>query len=158
MATYIVLATGGRVVQEPTDRLGFLLWHLSQAVNLRGEHALARLGLTLGQGAALRILAVSPGLSSADLARRVGVTAQSIRQSVDDLVDRGLVERRPHPTHGRVIELWITADGLALAEQAQDLVAAIEDDMLLRLDAGERVSVLSLLSRIVRQVSPDAFP
>jgi DNA-binding MarR family transcriptional regulator len=146
------------VLQEPTERLGFLMWHLSQAINLRGERALARLGLTLGQGATLRVLAASPGLSSAELARRVGVTAQSIKQSVDDLVARGLVERRPHPTHGRVIELRITDDGLVLAEQAQDLVAAIEDEMLFRLDDHERASVLSLLSRMVRQVSPGAFP
>lgn len=104
------------------------------------------------------MLAVSPGLSSAELARRVGVTAQSNRQSVDDLVARNLVARRPHPTHGRVAELRITDDGLVLAEQAQDFVAAIEGELLLRLDDQERASVLALLSRIVKQANPNAFP
>jgi DNA-binding MarR family transcriptional regulator len=146
------------LIQEPTERLGFLIWHLSQANNLRAERALTRLGLTLAQGAALRVLAVSPGLSSAELARRVGVTAQSIKQAVDGLARRGLVERRPRPTHGRVVELRITAEGLTLAGQAQDLVGAIEDELLLRLDPDQRASLLAQLSGMVAQVSPDAFP
>jgi DNA-binding MarR family transcriptional regulator len=146
------------LIQEPTERLGFLIWHLSQANNLRAERSLTRLGLTLAQGAALRVLAVSPGLSSAELARRVGVTAPSIKQAVDDLVARSLVERRPRPTHGRVIELRVTDSGLALAGQAQDVVGAIEEELLLRLDESERAALLSQLSRMVAQVSPDAFP
>jgi DNA-binding MarR family transcriptional regulator len=146
------------LIQEPTERLGFLVWHLSQANNLRAERALTRIGLTLAQGAALRVLAVSPGLSSAELGRRVGVTAQSIKQAADGLAARGLVERRPRPTHGRVIELRITAAGLALAEQAQDLVGAIEDELLLRLNPDQQASLLAQLSGMVAQVSPDAFP
>jgi DNA-binding MarR family transcriptional regulator len=146
------------LIQEPTERLGFLIWHLSQANNLRAERALTRLGLTLAQGAALRVLAVSPGLSSAELGRRVGVTAQSIKQAVDGLARRGLVERRPRPTHGRVVELWITGEGLTLAGQAQDLVGVIEDELLLRLDPDQRASLLAQLRGMVAQVSPDAFP
>jgi DNA-binding MarR family transcriptional regulator len=104
------------------------------------------------------VLAVSPGLSGAALGRRVGVTAQSIKQAVDGLVARGLVERRPRPTHGRVIELWITGEGLALAEQAQDVVGAIEDELMLRLDPDEQATLLAQLGRMVALVSPDAFP
>jgi DNA-binding MarR family transcriptional regulator len=155
---YGAIIEGGLVIQEPTERLGFLIWHLSQANNLRAERALARLSLTLAQGAALRVLAVSPGLSSAELGRRVGVTAQSIKQAVDGLAARGLVERRPRPSHGRVIELVITDAGLALAGQAQDLVGVIEDELLVRLGPEQQASLLAQLSGMVAQVSPDAFP
>jgi DNA-binding MarR family transcriptional regulator len=41
------------------------------------------------------------GMTSSELAERLGVTKQAAGQIVDDLVARGYLERRPHPAGGR---------------------------------------------------------
>src|ERR1700736_3445359 len=86
------------------------------------EVGLRPLNLSLPLAGILFALAQEDGLSGAELARRETVTAQTMNQLVTRLVERGLVERRPHATHGRILTLHLTdagrqtlADGQAVA-------------------------------------------
>jgi DNA-binding MarR family transcriptional regulator len=62
-------------------------------------------------------------LTSAEIARRLGVTAQGMGRQIDTLVARGLLERGPHPGRGRPIDVRITEAGrttfLAAARRAR---------------------------------------
>ncbi|MQY05061.1 putative HTH-type transcriptional regulator [Actinomadura sp. RB68] len=136
-------------VQDPAERLGFLLWHLSQAFNIRAEHALAPLDLTLAQNSALMVLSAHPGASGAELARRCAVTAPAMGRAVDGLVKRGLVERSPRPGSRRIIGLWITSSGVALAERAQELLESIETEILGGFSPAEREEVRRYMVRLV---------
>ncbi|MFJ7949577.1 MarR family transcriptional regulator [Streptomyces sp. NPDC096354] len=49
-----------------------------------------------GQQNALAHVVLVPGISTAELARRSGVTPQSMGAAVNGLIQRGLLERRPH--------------------------------------------------------------
>lgn len=50
-------------------------------------------------------------VSSADLARAMGVTPQAANQLVAGMEREGLVDREPHPTHKRVLETYPTDEG-----------------------------------------------
>jgi len=50
----------------------------------------------------------------ADLARAEGIKPQSMGTTISTLEEMGLVERRPHPTDGRQMNIELTAKGLAL--------------------------------------------
>jgi DNA-binding MarR family transcriptional regulator len=65
------------------------------------------------------------------VARRETVTAQTMNQLVARLAERGLVERRGHETHGRILTIHLTEAGRrALADALA--VAAVEEERMLR--------------------------
>ena len=65
-------------------------------------------GLTLPAYVALSVLRAQDGLSNAQLARRSLVTPQSMSEALTQLVDRGYVQRRADPDHGRIIRTELT--------------------------------------------------
>ena len=64
---------------------------------------------------------------------------------------RGLVARKPHPTHRTLIEISLTDEGRELFRRAD--AGATELDTLLSsvLTSGERATLVDLLSRVTRQ-------
>src|SRR5689334_7830430 len=97
------------------------------------ELALQAQGLTAAQYTALSVLARDPGLSGADLARACNTTPQAMNGVVATLEREGLVERNPHPTHGRILQVTSTPEGerrLGAATPAvRELEQAIEADL-----------------------------
>lgn len=51
--------------------------------------------------------------TTADLARAEGIKPQSMRTIVNTLEELGMVERIPHPTDGRQVNIQLTAHGVA---------------------------------------------
>jgi DNA-binding MarR family transcriptional regulator len=84
-------------------------------------------GLTRSQFGALSVIVREPGLSAADLARAMLVTPQAVNLVVGGLERDGLVERRPHATHGRILELFPTDEGVRQVHATYPLVTALED-------------------------------
>ena len=93
------------------DRPGYLLKRAHQAFCTATDAALRPHGVTNAQYAALAILEQAEGLSGAELARRCFVTPQTMNEIVVGLERSGLVARRPHATHGRVLEASLTQRG-----------------------------------------------
>ncbi|MFF4355155.1 MarR family winged helix-turn-helix transcriptional regulator [Streptomyces sp. NPDC001530] len=144
-------------MKDPSERIGYLLWQLSQAYTQRLERALRPLGLTQAQLSTLVRLSRDGTLSSAELARRCGVTAQSMGTALRGLVERGLVERRPHPTHGKIIEMCITAAGEALALQGETALEPCEQEALESLLPQEQEQVRTHLRRMLGALNAQAL-
>lgn len=145
------------MIHDPSSRTGFLAWQLAQAMWPRLERALHPLDLTLAQQNALTLVVLVPGISSAELARRSGITAQSMGSAVNALIGRGLLERRPHPTNRRIMQLHITDAGHDLAERAQDLMVAVDSDAVSIFSPEEHATARALLRRLVERLNPDAL-
>ncbi|WP_354639348.1 MarR family winged helix-turn-helix transcriptional regulator [Kitasatospora camelliae] len=58
-----------------------------------------------------------------DLAEHLGVTKQAASQMVDELVRKGYVERRPHPTDARARLVVLTERGWACTRAADEAAA-----------------------------------
>jgi DNA-binding MarR family transcriptional regulator len=109
-------------------RLGFLLVQAQQSFASAMELVLREAGgLTRSQFGALSVIVREPGLSAADLARALLVTPQAVNLVVGGLERAGLVERRPHATHGRILELFPTDEGARQVRATYPLVTALED-------------------------------
>src|SRR5215211_5941390 len=97
------------------------------------EAALRAHGLTGAQYAVLSVLARDAGLSGADLARACNTTPQAMNGVLATLERDGLVERRPHPTHGRILQATLTPEGRrrlkAATPSVRRLEAAIEEGL-----------------------------
>ncbi len=70
------------------------------------------------------------GISQQDLARRLLVGRSNMTMLLPQLEKRGLVERRPDDADKRILRLFLTGEGLALAERAIAIQAAIIDDIM----------------------------
>ena len=109
------------------------------------DGALREVGLTTPQYAALLVVEGEEGLSGALLARRCFVTPQTMNGILINLERAGLMERRAHPEHGRVLQAYLTGDGERMLSRAHALVEAIEEQMLGDLTEGERARLLAVL-------------
>jgi DNA-binding MarR family transcriptional regulator len=113
------------------------------------DEALRGLGLTTPQYAALSALEGEPGMSGAELARWGFVTPQTMNGIVANLEGRGLIERRPHPGHGRVLQAFLTESGGDLLARAHRSVEEIEELMLAHLSDDERLRLAEMLHACV---------
>jgi DNA-binding MarR family transcriptional regulator len=104
-------------------------------------------GLSLPLAGVLLRLEEEDGLSGAELARRETVTPQTMNQLVARLLDLGLVERRRHQTHGRILTLHLTRAGRRALERCMAIAADIEDRILDGFSAAERRALLAALHR-----------
>ena len=145
------------MIDDPSTRTSYLAWQFAQAVALRLERTLRPLDLSLAQHNALVQAALSPGISSAAVARRAGMTAQSMGTAVNGLLDRGLLERRPHPTNRRVMQLHPTETGLALVQVSQVAIEASNADLFETLSDDDEAVLAGLLRRLVQHTNPDAL-
>ena len=112
---------------------GYLLrqaWHAFRAAM---DSALRAHGVSGAQYAVLSVLARDPGMSGADLARACNTTPQAMNGVLATLERERLIERHPHPTHGRILQAELTGEGKqrldAAAPAVRALEAAIEKDL-----------------------------
>jgi len=66
----------------------------------------------------LKRLAKEGPATTADLARAQGMRPQSMRTIVAALEKIGMIERTPHPTDGRQVNLSLTTKGIAVQKSA----------------------------------------
>ncbi len=89
--------------------------------NERRREVSERTGLSFGKMRALRRIAGRP-MPMRELAALVGVDPPNLTIVVDDLERAGLVERQAHPTDRRVKLVAATPKGVALAQQAEEIL------------------------------------
>lgn len=130
-------------------RFGLVLWQAHQALRAALYAELAELDLSPPQYAALAHLADDPGISSAELARRAVVTAQTMQGVVVGLETRGLIERNVRAGHGRALSVWPTTQGTVVLRAANKIVHETEDRMTADLGNAEQLQLVELLRRCV---------
>ena len=133
------------------QRLPYMMRMVSGVLSQQLERTLRGFSLTHAQFAALAQLGLeSPGaLSGAELGHRAGVTAQSMSAAISSLLERGLVVREPHPTHGRVLDVRITPAGLELLERAQAATKVVEGRALALLTPDQQGELRAILRQMM---------
>lgn len=143
---------------EPPTLL-YLMKQLELAVRARLDDLVRDDGLTALQYTALTVLDRHPDLTSAQLARRSFVTAQTMAEMVSGLLSRELVERHRDEHDRRRLVLSLTPAGRALLARHGGAVAELEREMLAELDDVEaaqlRVSTLKCLRALGIPTGPD---
>jgi DNA-binding MarR family transcriptional regulator len=136
---------------ELTDNI---LWLLKQAFHFSLKtvnDAISSHGVTTAQIGLMRQLANEPGLSGAELARRLLISPQGVQLAITALERRGLVERKQDPQHGRILQTYLTDQGRAVVAAVLADALAAHDRVFGVLDAGERQLLHDLLARVVEQ-------
>lgn len=86
--------------------------------------AAAQHELSLTESSVLARLGRDGPATTAELARAEGMRPQSMSAAVATLEERGLVERKPHPSDGRQMNIVLTDKGAQVRSSTKDLKRA----------------------------------
>ena len=93
------------------------------------------------QKAVLSRLEKNGPATAADLARAEGVKPQSMGTALAFLEENGLLERQPHPTDGRQMNIKLTAKGTALRRTTRDATHKWLSQAIAKLDKREQATI-----------------
>ncbi|MEV6431029.1 MarR family winged helix-turn-helix transcriptional regulator [Nocardia sp. NPDC051463] len=147
-------------VRRPMRAVSFQLAQLGAHATQRFAERIADLGLTPPDVGLLRMIASEPGRSQRSLAAELGVVPSRVVTLIDQLDEKGLVERRRSAKDRRNHELYLTGDAERLLGRMAQLAIAHEDDLCGVLDDDEYEQLATLLRRIAgRQgLAPGVHP
>lgn len=123
-----------------SPRLTYLIGRLHRAVRKRIGTAVKPFGLSVAQYTVLSVLHTRGRLSNAQLASRSFITPQAMNEVVQSLEAQKLLTRRPDPSHGRIVQLTLTAQGMQTLRSCDAAVGALERSMLAGLSDGARAT------------------
>jgi DNA-binding MarR family transcriptional regulator len=88
------------------------------------------------------------GTRATELARRAGMTKQSMSELIADLESKGYVQRRPDPRDRRARVVVLTTAGKEVDRAADEIIGRIERAYAKRLGEGPFRELKSLLGRL----------
>lgn len=136
---------------KPRSGAAFLLAQIgAHAARLFAER-IAALGLTPAHAGIFRILSVSPGMTQKELAAALGTLPNRIVGLIDELQDKGLIERQIQAQDRRRHALQITEAGRKMNEALGVLARSHQAALLEALSEDERSQLASLLQRVADQ-------
>lgn len=107
----------------PRKNLEAAVIDFTQALGLlvrRIRAAAASHELSLTESAVMARLEKCGPATTAELARAESVKPQSMGATISALEESGMVERKPHPTDGRQMNVELTAKGAAVRSRARE--------------------------------------
>ena len=118
----------------------------------RARAAAASNELSWAEAGVLKRLARDGPATTADLARSEGMRPQSMRPIVATLEKMRMIERKPHATDGRQVNLELTAKGAAAQKSAGDAKRTWLAQAIAQLDEQER-EILFEAGRIIKRLA-----
>jgi DNA-binding MarR family transcriptional regulator len=131
---------------------GYLLSRAGASGQRQFAERLATLGLTPRTWGAMNVLDVEGPASQHTIGRLTGTDPSSMVATIDELEERGLVQRRRHPSDRRAHELHITEAGYETLRRGRKLAGQAQAELLSPLNETEREQFHDMLRRIVEHV------
>lgn len=141
--------TGPPVPPKPELQILQALRRIIRAVDIQSRRLASRYGITGPQLVCLATLCDEGALTSAELSRRVYVSASTITGIIDRLEQRGYVERKRDEIDRRRVLLHATPEGYKLAYRAPSPLQDKLMERLHNLPDLERAAIGMSLERVV---------
>lgn len=108
----------------------------------------------------LNLVDAAEGRSQQAIGEAISVPPSRMVALVDELEQRGLVERRPDPLDRRVRALYLTPEGRQLLSRGRAIAKAHERELTKGMSAGDRELLVELLQQIVdrQTIGPGVHP
>ena len=132
-----------------TARAFFYVQQIEQLVRWRLDECLQPDGITAGQYMVMNLIIHHEPVSSAELARRANMTAQSMGEFIKNLESKQFITRTTDPTNRRVIKVSLTPEGRNLMVRCESKVDQAERDFFDCLNGEEIAQMRFLLSRVL---------
>jgi len=132
-------------------------YHLRRASSAFGADFAAAMdgtGLRQVPFAVLSVVAANPGINQGAVGRTLSIKRANMVALINELVDKGLIDRSVDANDRRAFSLSPTPAGEAALADAVQRIEAHERRMLADFNAKDRKLLLDLLSRIERRTPP----
>jgi DNA-binding MarR family transcriptional regulator len=142
------------------DNVAFLLAQLGHHSASLFADLMASIDLTPPHAGIVRAIAAEPGSSQQALSGQLGLLPSRVVAYVDELEDRGYVERRRNPADRRLHALYLTASGKKLMTKIGDLARQQDRLITAGLDAEQRATLHQLLAAVAERqgLAPHIHP
>lgn len=142
------------------DSVAFLLAQIGHHAATMFAEQMEAVELSPPHAGILRAIAAEPGRSQQALSTQLGLLPSRVVAYVDELEDRGYVERRRNPDDRRLHALYLTASGKKLMGKIGDLARQHERRLTAGLDAEQRETLRELLTTIAerQELTPHVHP
>lgn len=132
---------------------GYILKRAQQTLRTRMDLQLRAHELTLPQFAVLSAVAVSPGISNADLAKEAFVTPQTMQGIISTLEKRGLLKRSQDPDHGRRLMAQLTENGRNAIKTVEAEILKVEALMIGSISSSEVKQATETLLKCIENLT-----
>jgi DNA-binding MarR family transcriptional regulator len=148
------------VTVSSADGVAFLLAQLGHHAATLFAEQVAAIELSPPQAGILRAIAAEPGRSQQALSAQLGMLPSRVVVYVDELEERGYVERRRNPDDRRLHALHLTAAGKRLMRKLSELAHQHELRLTAALDPEQYSALRALLSTVAREqgLKPHVHP
>jgi DNA-binding MarR family transcriptional regulator len=138
----------------------FLLAQLGAHAAERFGERIEVLGISPPHAGILRMIAITPGGNQQTLAKRLGVLPSRMVILLDELTEKGLVQRRRSEKDRRHSRLVLTKAGNQMMEKLSELAAEHEAELCAVLTKEERDTLAAFCRKIVAHqgLTPDVHP
>jgi MarR family transcriptional regulator for hemolysin len=133
---------------EQPPSLGFLLHDVARLQRKRFDQRARNAGLTSSQWQAIAHLAKNEGINQAGLAELLDIEPITLVRTLDRLAERGLIERRQHPTDRRTWLLFLKDAARPMLATMQRIGEATRAETLEGVAEAERVQFVQSLIRM----------
>jgi DNA-binding MarR family transcriptional regulator len=129
--------------------LGFLLSQVGIHAARRFAQRLAAIDLHPPLFRVMNMVDAAEGQSQQAIGEAIEAPASRMVAIVDELEQRGLVERRPHPGDRRIRALYLTTEGRKTLARGRRIAAEHEEELTQGMSAADRRRLVSLLQGLV---------
>ena len=137
------------VPPEPlASAIGFLLSWNGQRAGHGFASALEPFGLRPPHFGVMTLIDAHPGATQQALVTGSLIDASSMVAVIDELEERGLAERRSHPSDRRKHAVHLTAKGKRTLQRTREIADRYTEQVLEPLDAAERDHLKALLRKL----------
>jgi len=136
---------------EMLARTGVLLGRVGIAVKMETMDRFEEAGFSAYHYGVLAVLDESARETQATIADALGVDRSMLGGLLDQLEERGMIERRRDPNDRRRQMVSLTPAGRRQLGEFRKMVEKIEDEFLAPLDEDERATLHDLLLRVAAQ-------
>jgi DNA-binding MarR family transcriptional regulator len=143
-----------RPPQELVSSTSHLLKRLGFTVKDRSMEAFESTGLNPAHYAVLALLEEEPRETQAMIADALGYDRSHLVGLLDEIEERGLIERRRDPEDRRRHLVTLTPEGKRSLKQLRALVKRIDDEFFAPLDADQREQLHGLLLELACHHEP----
>lgn len=147
-------------LSDRPDGVAFLLAQLGHHAATLFAERVATLELSPAHAGILRTIATDPGCSQQALSTKLGMLPSRVVVYVDELEERGYIERRRNPDDRRLYALYLTAAGKKLMRKLSELARQHELGFASALDPKQYNTLRDLLATVAQQqgLAPHVHP
>lgn len=141
-------------MEKTNESIGALLVNVTRLMRRAFDQRLHGSSLTQAQARALAKISRHEGIRQICLAEMLEVQPITLVHLLDQLVEAGLVERRPDPGDRRAYQVYLTPAAAPQLAEIEAVIETIREDALRGLSEHEIETAMAALQKIHANLSP----